>query len=94
MVGMRTGFCASIAAPSSRCGSTRFKRRWNGSRPYVSAKFNGGAVALVMEVDVESEWMRDSGPSAFGAAFARNYFEGRINGGTYEAEDKVFSRSV
>jgi len=56
---------------------------------YVAAKFDG-AVTIVPDVQVESEWMRDSGPDAFGPEFARRYFEARINGGSYEAEDKVF----
>ena len=56
---------------------------------YVAAKFNG-QVILAPDLEVESEWMRDSGRTAFGPDFARKYFEPRINGGSYEAEDKVF----
>jgi len=56
---------------------------------YAATKFDG-EVSINQDVQVESEWMRDAGPAAFGADFARRYFESRINGGTYEAEDKVF----
>ncbi|MDR3692802.1 MAG: hypothetical protein P4L46_25710 [Fimbriimonas sp.] len=59
---------------------------------WVSQKFDG-RVAVVPDIQIETEWMRDSGQTdgtLFGAPFIRKYLEARINGGTYESEDKIF----
>ena len=56
---------------------------------YVLAKYDG-AVKIVPDIQVESEWMRGADDRSFGPEFANKYFEARINGGTYEAEDKIF----
>ncbi len=52
-----------------------------------------GRVEIVPDVEIEQESMwRDSGAGKepFDETFAREYFEPRINGGLYEAEDKVY----
>ncbi len=49
-----------------------------------------GAIKVVTDLQIENEWMRESGTSPFGVDFAARYFEARINGGTYESEDKIF----
>lgn len=56
---------------------------------YVAAATNG-AINIVADVQTETEWMRDSASGAFGADFAERYLTPRINGGSYEAEDKQF----
>ncbi|AIE83496.1 HEAT repeat domain-containing protein [Fimbriimonas ginsengisoli] len=53
---------------------------------WVAAE-TGGKVKLVPEISVEHEIERSDD---FGPAFARRYFGPRINGGGYEAEDKIF----
>jgi|GEM_PF-1016361 len=61
-------------------------------RGWVSARF-GGKVELLPDVQIESDWMRDAGNGTqppFGKSFLQHYLEPRINGGSYEAEDKVF----
>jgi HEAT repeat protein len=54
--------------------------------------YSGGKVKFVPDVQVEEERMRFTAPGevAFGPSFATRYFESRINGGAYEADDKVF----
>ena len=56
---------------------------------YVLAEYDG-AVKIVPDIQVETEWMRGTDDLSLGPDFAKKYFEPRINGGTYEAEDKVF----
>jgi len=61
-------------------------------RGWVSAKFDG-RVAITPDVVIETDWMRDTTPPSgtpFGSAFIQRYLEARINGGSYEAEDKIF----
>lgn len=60
------------------------------------ASVSGGKARLVPEVAIETETMRGmpSGPAIsndwFGEAFLQRYLRPRLNGGGYEAEDKVF----
>lgn len=56
---------------------------------YALAEYDG-AVKIVPDIQVETEWMRGTDDLSLGPDFAKKYFEPRINGGTYEAEDKVF----
>ncbi len=59
---------------------------------WVTAKTNGH-LSVVPDVQVESDWMRDKTTESsppFGPPFITRYLEARINGGSYEAEDKVF----
>lgn len=53
---------------------------------FMSAASNG-EVRLVPEITTETEELRGE---PFGEEFAKNYFGPRMNGGGYEAEDKVF----
>lgn len=50
----------------------------------------GGQIDFRPDVSVESEPARDASDQGFGPAFAEAYFSTRINGGAYDAEDKVF----
>jgi HEAT repeat protein len=80
-------------------GVLRFDRRWTPDKylglaqesiarlaAWVTAE-TGGKARLVPEITVEHEFER---ADDFGPAFAQRYFGPRINGGGYEAEDKVF----
>ena len=68
---------------------TQIREALDRFQAYVTAKYDG-AVRIVPDIQVEAEWMRESGANPFGPQFATKYFEPRINGGTYEAEDKIF----
>jgi HEAT repeat protein len=64
------------------------------------ASVSGGKARLVPEIAIETETMRGTrdpqtaipalSNDRFGEAFVRGYLRPRINGGGYEAEDKVF----
>ncbi len=61
-------------------------------KAWTTTKFDG-RVTIVADVQTETDWMRDSkaeGGAPFGVDFAQRYLEARVNGGSYEAEDKVF----
>ncbi|RYG44023.1 hypothetical protein EON79_15805, partial [bacterium] len=61
--------------------------------PGVVAAATGGKVRVIVDATVEPEPARDRvGPAgtAFGPAWREEYFSPRINGGRYQAEDRLF----
>jgi HEAT repeat protein len=60
-------------------------------KAWFKAKFDG-QVDVVPDVSVEYDILRDYTGEAvpFGSEFAKSYFGPRMNGGVYDAEDKVF----
>jgi HEAT repeat protein len=54
--------------------------------------YSGGKLKFVPDLEIESESMRFEPPSTmpFNEKFVQDYFGPRINGGTYDAEDKIY----
>ena len=61
-------------------------------KAWITTRFDGH-VTLIADIQTETDWMRDpaiDGVSPFGIEFAKHYLEARVNGGSYESEDKIF----